>query len=55
MKQIMEAIDFVIDFIVGKFEIDSITNKRDDVDRRKRKGGRPRKPKNENRVSQRRK
>tara|TARA_R110001583_G_scaffold48824_3_gene152867 strand:+ start:1081 stop:1239 length:159 start_codon:yes stop_codon:yes gene_type:complete len=51
MKQIMEAIDFVIDFIVGKFEIDSITNKRAGDDRRVKK---PRKRKNEKRVSQRR-
>jgi len=50
MKQIMEAIDFVIDFIGHLTK----SEKRDNVDRRKRKGGRPRKPKNENRVSQRR-
>ena len=51
MKQIVEAINFVVDFIVSKFT----TEKRDNIDRRKRKGGRPRKPSNENRKDQRRK
>ena len=43
--------NFIVDFIVDKFT----TEKRDNIDRRKRRGGRPRKPSNENRKSQRRK
>lgn len=55
MKKIIDTMNLVFKIMTSLILGDGFKEKRDGMDRRKRKGGRPRKPENENRKVQRRK